>query len=207
MFGEIVETEAELETLLGRPSALVQHKVISHIDQHCRNFLAKSALLFIATADSSGALDVSPRGDIPGFVRILDENRLIIPERPGNRRFDSLRNLLSNPHIGLIFLIPGLDETLRVNGRAWVTRDPILLEPSAISGRLPVVGIGVSVKEAYVHCAKAFRRSHTWDAETWLNPEEHPDMARILAAHAQAAKMSPTEVAKTFDKSYRDTLY
>lgn len=205
LFKNTVSSEAELRELLGHPSRLVQNKVIDRLDSHCRAFIHVSPLLFLSTADASGCCDVSPRGDSAGFVQVLDDTHLLIPDRPGNRRVDSLRNILSNPHVGLVFLIPGLDETLRVNGRACIVRDPDLLEPLAVRGRVPTVAIGVTVEECYVHCAKAFRRSQTWQPSSW--PESVPDVAQMLADHAQLDDYDRDTVAQSLDKSYRERLY
>ena len=205
LFKNTVSSEAELRELLGHPSRLVQNKVIDRLDSHCRAFIHVSPLLFLSTADASGGFDVSPRGDSAGFVHVLDDTHLLIPDRPGNRRVDSLRNILSNPHVGLVFLIPGLDETLRVNGRACIVRDPDLLEPLAVRGHVPTVAIGVTVEECYVHCAKAFRRSQTWQPSSW--PESVPDVAQMLADHAQLDDYDRDTVAQSLDKSYRERLY
>lgn len=204
-FQHTVSTEQELRELLGHPSRLVQNKVIDRLDGHCRTFISSSPLLFMSTADASGQCEVSPRGDQPGFVQVLDDSHLLIPDRPGNRRMDSLRNILSNTHIGLVFLIPGLDETLRVNGRACIVRDPALLETLAVRGRVPTVAIGVRVEECYVHCAKAFRRSQAWHPASW--PESVPDAAQMLADHARLEDYDRDAVAQSLDKSYRERLY
>ena len=123
---------------------------------------------------------MSPKGDAPGFVHVLDAKRLVIPDRPGNKRLDGMLNLLANPHIGLIFLIPGRQETLRVNGRAWVTRDPAVLEPCAFQGKAPLLAIGVEVEQVFVHCPKAFLRSNFWTPEGWPAPDALPSMACVL---------------------------
>lgn len=206
-FQHIVSTQSELRDLLGYPSPLVQNKVTSRLDGHCRSFIQSSPLVFLATADAAHHCDVSVRGEHPGFVRVLGESHLLIPERPGNRRLDSLRNLLSNDHIGLIFLIPGLDETLRVNGRAKIVRDASLLEPLAIQGKVPLVGIGVAVEECHVHCAKAFRRSRTWHPSSWPPRDSWPDVAQMLADHAQLKEYNRDTVVQSLEKSYRDTLW
>jgi PPOX class probable FMN-dependent enzyme len=127
IFRDIVETEDELRSIIGEPSKLANRKVISHLDKNCRDFIERSPFLVISTADQSGFCDTSPRGDMPGFVLVLDEKRLIIPERPGNKRIDSMRNILSNPRIGLLFFIPAMGETLRVNGKAFLVKDERLL--------------------------------------------------------------------------------
>lgn len=146
MFTEVVTTEEEIRALIGFPSQLVQHKVIAALDEHCREFIAKSPFVLVATSDSDGHCDVSPRGDSLGFVRVLDQNHLVIPEGPGNRRIDSMRNRIANPHIGLLFLIPGLEETLRVNGTACVLKDPEILSLMQVKGHVPPLGLGVEVE-------------------------------------------------------------
>ena len=206
-FQNIVSSEEELREIVGYPSRLVQNKVINELDGHCRSFIQASPLVFLATADSVGQGDVSPRGDHPGFVQMLDETHLLIPERPGNRRLDSLTNILSNSYIGLIFLIPGIEETLRVNGRTCIVRDPVLLESMAVQGRVPLVGIGVTVEECFVHCGKAFRRSRTWHPSSWLPPQSWPDIPRMLADHARLADYDRDTIEQSLVKSYRDTLY
>jgi len=166
MFREIVKTEEELRSITGYPSELVKRKAISYIDHHCRDFISRSPFVIISTSDSSGSCDASPRGDMPGFVLVLDEKRLVIPERPGNRRIDSMRNILSNPQIGLLFLIPGLGETLRINGKAFLVKDGDLLEQMTVQGKKPLIGIVVEVEECFIHCAKAFKRSRFWETES-----------------------------------------
>ncbi len=206
-FHEVVSNEEELRSLLGQPSKLASRKVISYLDQHCRNFIAKSPFLLLATADSSGLCDASPRGDAAGFVLVLDDNHLVIPERPGNRRVDSLRNILSNPRVGLLFVIPGLEETLRVNGMASVIRDQELLEQMAVNGRSPVLGIGVKVEECFLHCAKAFKRSGLWSPDSWPDQDSLPIPARMLADHAKLPGVDADNVASLLHESYTKRLY
>jgi PPOX class probable FMN-dependent enzyme len=206
-FREVIATEDELRSLLGYPSELVSRKVISCLDDHCRDFIAKSPFLLLATADEKGHCDASPRGDAPGFVRVLDEKQLIIPERPGNRRMDSLRNILANPHVGILFMIPGLEETLRVNGRACLIRDEEYLTQMEANGRRPVVAIGVEVEECYVHCAKAFKRSGLWQSDSWPDKESLPSVARMLADHAKLPGVTAKEIADALHESYTKRLY
>jgi PPOX class probable FMN-dependent enzyme len=127
--------------------------------------------------------DVSPRGDHPGFVRVLDDRRLIYPERLGNRRIDSLQNLLDNPQVGMVFVIPGVETVLRINGRAWLTQDEQLLEGMQLGGKLPIVGVGVEVQECFVHCSRALKLSKVWEQDTWLPEQEHPDSMAMFRAH------------------------
>lgn len=173
-FKDLLTSEAEIHALVGTPVARSLLKEQQKIDEHFRAFIAHSPFLLLATAGADGTCDVSPKGDAPGFVRVLDEKRLAIPERNGNKRLDGMKNILANPHIGLIFLVPGRDETLRVNGRAWITRDPALLEPMAMQGVTPKLAIGVEVLQAFFHCVKSFRRSRLWAHETWPATDSLP---------------------------------
>lgn len=207
MFKHIVADEEELRSLLGYPNELVRSKAISHLDDHCRAFIAKSPFLLLATSDGSGHCDVSPRGDAPGFVQVLDEKHLFIPERPGNRRIDSMRNILSNPHVGLIFIIPGLEETLRVNGRACIVRDKELLTRSEVQGKVPLAGIGVIVEECYAHCAKAFKRSGLWNPQSWLPKESLPNVPAMIAAHVKLPGVDAEKVREALKDSYTNRLY
>lgn len=146
-FEDIVQSEEEIRELIGYPSELVNNKVIDSLDAHCKEFISLSPLLFISSSDNLGFCDVSPRGDEPGFVYVLDEKRIVIPERPGNRRIDSMRNILNNPRVGLIFVIPGLEETLRVNGRAQIIKDKQLLNRMQAHGKTPLLGLGIVIEE------------------------------------------------------------
>ena len=136
----------------------------------------------MATTDRAGNCDLSPRGDPAGFVRILDDRTLLIPERPGNRLADSLRNMLANPHVGLLFIVPGVTDTLRVNGRATITTDTALLAPCAVEGKLPLLGVLVDIDEAYTQCSKAFLRSHLWDPQRFIDPGRMPTSGQIHRA-------------------------
>ncbi|GMA60171.1 pyridoxamine 5'-phosphate oxidase family protein [Alicyclobacillus fastidiosus] len=206
-FQHQIGTEAELRELLGHPSELVRNKVIDHLDHHCRDFIRLSPYLVLSTANSDGACDASPRGDAPGFVHVLDERRIVIPERPGNRRMDSLLNILSNSQVGIIFMIPGLEETLRVNGAACVIRDEVILSQMEVNGRRPIVGIGIEVEECYIHCAKSFKRSRLWQPDSWPEPSELPNPAKILAEHAAIPGLTPTKVTESLTDSYANRLY
>ena len=157
----IISTEEELRKILGQPSERALKKVISSLDHHCVDFLSKSPFLVLSTGNQLGS-DASPRGDAPGFVYVLNNNKIIIPERPGNRRIDSILNIISNPR-GTNLFIPGLGETLRINGRAYITNDEEILKEMQANGRNPLLGIVVEIEECYIHCAKAFIRSKMWD--------------------------------------------
>jgi uncharacterized protein len=206
-FKEIIETEEELRALLGFPSELVKNKVISQLDVHCRDFISKSPFLVMSTSNSHGECDASPRGDMPGFVHVLEEKRLVIPERPGNKKMDSLRNIITNPKVGLIFFIPGLGETLRVNGKAAIIKDEELLEEMAVKGKKPLLGIGIEVEECFIHCAKAFKRSKLWETGSWLENGLLPSAAKILSDHAKLPGHSDRVIAERLQVSYTERLY
>lgn len=206
-FTEILTSEAELRELLGYPSEVVKRKSIHHLDYNCRNFIAMSPLLFLSTADEHGSCDVSPRGDAPGSVMVLDDGHLVIPERPGNRRFDSLLNILANPNVGLIFIIPGLEETLRINGQAYVIRDEAILDRMKARDKRPTLGIGVKVEECYMHCAKAFKRSQLWDSGSWPAEASLPSAPAIIADHVNSAEFTVEVVRQGIQESYEKRLY
>jgi PPOX class probable FMN-dependent enzyme len=176
---ETIENEAALRELLGEPLAIVCAKVADRLNPLTRQFVERSPFLLLATADEHGRCDVSPRGDPAGFVRILDDATLLIPERPGNRMADSLRNIVRNPHVGLLFVIPGVGDTFRVNGRATLTTDAVLLAPCAVEGKTPRLGILVDVEAAYTHCSKAFLRSQFWDPTGFVDRSELPTNGQI----------------------------
>ena len=177
-FNDVLTSEAELRAVVpGTPSERAQLKDRAEFDAESRRFIALSPFLLISTSAADGTCDVSPKGDAPGFVRVLDDRRLVIPERNGNKRFDSLRNLLTNPHVGVLFVVPGSDYTLRVNGRAWITRDPELLHPLTAEGVTPRIAVGVEVEQAYFHCVKSFRRSKLWMTESWPAADALPSYA------------------------------
>jgi PPOX class probable FMN-dependent enzyme len=207
MFRDLVTSVRELQDLLGEPSELAIRKELSALDEHFRTFIARSPFLLLASAGASGRCDVSPKGDAPGFVRVLDDKHLVIPDRPGNRRFDGMRNILENPHVGLIFLIPGREDTLRVNGRAWITRDPELLEAVTAMGKRPPLAIGVEVEQCFLHCAKAFKRSHLWQPEHWPDAATVPSPARMYWDQAKPTGKSVEDVERDLQESYRTRLY
>lgn len=205
-FQHTVDSEEELRALIGTPSELVRNKTISFLDDHCKYFIARSPLLFIATTNHEGS-DVSPRGDMPGFVLVLNEQYLIIPERPGNKRIDTMRNILHNPSVGLNFIIPGLGETLRVNGKALLVRDEPILNKMTVNGKQPDIGIGVKVEESFIHCAQAFKRSGLWDPTSWPLKETLPSAAKILSDHAKLPGQSAEEIHRRLEEAYTKRLY
>jgi PPOX class probable FMN-dependent enzyme len=164
-----IRDERALREAIGSPTELVRGKIAGRLNELTRQFVERSPFVCVATAKPDGGLDVSPRGDLPGFVRILDERTLLLPERPGNRLADTLTNLLEDPRIALLFLIPGVGDTFRVNGRATIVDDAELLAPSVVEGKVPRLGLLIGVEEAYTQCSKALIRSDLW------NPEHHVD--------------------------------
>ena len=206
-FRTVVTTEDELRTVIGGdPSPLALAKEQRTLDIHCRDFIARAPFVLLATADAAGRCDVSPKGDAAGFVLVLDERHLLIPDRPGNKRLDGMRNLLQNPHVGLIFLIPGRRETLRVNGRACITRDETLLASMEAMGKRPQLAIGVEVEEVYLHCAKAFIRSALWQPERWPALDGLASAAQIFWDQTQPA-CTVEELARHIDEGYAKRLY
>lgn len=206
MFRDLVTSEAALRTLVGTPSELALKKQIATLDAHCRDFIAHAPFVLVATSGVDGSCDVSPKGDAPGFVRVLDERHLAIPDRPGNKRLDGMRNILGNPHVGLIFLIPGRRETLRVNGRACITRDETLLASLEAMGKRPVLAVGVEVEEVYLHCAKAFIRSALWQPDRWPKLERLASAAQMFWDQAKPA-CTVEELAQHIDEGYSKRLY
>lgn len=180
---EALRSEEEIRELVGVPHEHIVKKAIPIIDEHCRLFISKSPLLFLSTSNAEGKCDVSPRGDEPGSVKVLNENQLVIAERPGNRRADSITNILSNPHVGLVFLIPGLEEVLRINGRAYMIKNKEILSTMGVKGKEPVIGIGVEVEECFIHCPRALKASNIWNPEQWESIEDIPPLKQIFLDH------------------------
>jgi len=206
-FRDAVTSEDALRAIVGRPSELAIRKEMSFLDAHCRAFIARSPFVLIATAGMTGRSDVSPKGDPPGFVQVLDEHRLVIPDRPGNKRLDGMRNLLENPHVGLLFLIPGLEETLRVNGRAWIIRDEEILARCSVQGKRPTLALGVYVEECFIHCAKAFKRSHLWQPDRWPDRAGLASPSEMLVDQARLKDMSVSQMDRLLQESYTKNLY
>jgi hypothetical protein len=201
----LVRTKAELRSHFGRVSALAEKKVIHRLDRFCRDFIALSPFLVIASGDGDGNLDATPRGDAPGFVAVLDDATLLIPDRRGNNRVDTLGNVLASPGVGLIFFVPGINETLRVNGNAELSQDAALLQPLTAHGVAPTMGIKVDVREAYFHCGKALIRSRLWDAETQVERRSFPTLGRIIAEQTAAVAVEAAE--QSVEEDYRTRLY
>ncbi len=207
MFKDVVTSERELRDILGSPSERAVKKDIAGLDEHGRAFIARSPFLLLATASATGRCDVSPKGDAPGFVRVLDDHHLVVPERPGNRRLDGMRNIVENPHVGMIFLIPGREETLRVNGRAWIVRDADLLVSLAARGKEPPVAIGIEIEECFFHCPKAFRRSELWEPARWPDRDALPSMAYVIYDQVRPEGKTLEEYQRESEEGLRRTLY
>ena len=200
-----LQTLNELYARNGEPSDAIVNKHTSHLTPLLEEFIRASPFFLVATADAEGACDVSPKGDPPGSVKILDRRTIAIPDRPGNRRIDGHRNVIANPHIGLIFIIPNVDETLRINGRAFLTADSELLASMAIDGKTPKLAIVVEINEAYMHCARAFLRSGMWEPDTWPDPATVPTLRAIMCE--QKDLPPPDESQGKRQEEYRSTLY
>lgn len=203
---------AQLREKLGSPMELAERKALPRLDHYCREFIARSPFLSLGTTNARGQADVSPRGDQPGFVLVLDDNTLFLPERPGNARYDTLLNIIENPHVGLLFFVPGFEDMLRVNGRAEVVEVPALLARCAVNGKVPKVGIRVHVEEAFLHCAKALKRSGLWDPASRRDRRELPSLGKMILEQTAAADAAPApELIATVDEyieeNYRNELY
>ena len=189
----MIGAEEALRSLIGEPSALVQSKIADRLNDLTRQFIERSPFLCLATSAADGSCDVSPKGDPAGFVRILDDRTLLLPDRPGNRLADSLRNVLENPRVALLFVIPGVTDTFRVNGRAEIVTDPELLELCAVEGKVPKLAMRIEIVQAYTHCSKAFLRSNLWDPERFVDRSELPTPGELLRS------VNPEVEPETYD--------
>lgn len=205
-----IKDEQALRCLFPPLTPLAVHKCLPVLDRHAQAFIARSPFICIGTQDMDGRADVSPRGDPVGFVRVLDERTLAIPDRPGNNRLDSLVNILANPSVGLLFIIPGFDDTLRVNGRASLVTDPEILEGMRVNHRLPKVAIVVRVSEVFLHCAKAFRRSQLWNPDHFQDRKAMPSLSKIILDQTTGAPDDDDAMRRIDDDlevEYKRTLY
>jgi PPOX class probable FMN-dependent enzyme len=204
-FRSTIDSLSALRERYDRPHDLVRRKQIDHIDDGARDFIARSPFFVLATGGPGGG-DASPRGGPAGFVRVLDDSRLAFGDLSGNRRLDSFENIVVNPAVGLIFLVPGVGETLRVNGRAALTTDPEVLAACPVDGTVPAVAVGVDVEATYIHCAKAFRRSGLWDPAGWPEPDARPRPAAILRDHLRS-EATPDSIEDLLEDGYRRTMW
>ena len=196
----MISAEDALRSTLGEPSDVVKAKISDRLNPLTRQFVERSPFLCLATSGADGSCDVSPRGDPPGFVKVLDERTLLLPDRPGNRLADSHRNVLENPHVALLFVVPGVTDTFRVNGRASIVDDPELLEQCAVEGKVPKLGMLIEVEEAYTHCSKAFLRSQLWDPERYVDRAELPTPGELL--RSVGADVEPAEYDAAREERY-----
>jgi uncharacterized protein len=205
-----ITDEAALRAMFPATHDLAIKKVLTTLDHHASDFIARAPFLCIGTQNADGTADVSPRGDPPGFVRIVDPYTLAIPDRPGNNRLDTLSNILTNPKVGLLFIVPGFDETLRVNGTASLVSDPTLLSTMAVRDRVPTVAIVVKVAEVFLHCAKAFRRSSLWDPASLQNRKEMPSLINLILDQTTGAPTDPAARQandEAIEASYQKSMY
>lgn len=196
---------AALRAHMGAISPLAARKVLPKLDQYCRRFIELSPFLVLATSDADGHLDASPRGDPPGFVRVLDDQSLLLPDRPGNNRVDSFGNVVSAPGVGLIFFVPGIDETLRVNGSASLLTEADALASSAVGGKMPRTGLLIRVAEAFFHCGKALKRARLWDPASQIDRASFPSLGRVIAD--QIGNLTVEDAEQRIETGYRERMY
>lgn len=200
-----IESAEELRSLLGEPTERARNKERDRLCEMDRTWLGASPFCLVATADAEGHCDVSPKGDPAGFVHVIDDQTLAIPERPGNRRADGFLNVIANPRVGLLFFVPGRGETLRVNGRARVIREANFFDAMIVKGHRPVLALVVEIEEIFFHCSKAFMRSNIWDPESW-QPDALPSHAKIVKA-VQKTETTLEELETYYGKQYAANLY
>lgn len=206
----LIDNEELLRSLYGKTHPLAVKKCLPALDDYCLDYVSRSPFLCLSTQHADGTADVSPRGDPAGFVHIIDRNTVAIPDRPGNNRLDSLSNIISNPSVGLLFLVPGFDDTLRVNGHAFLSRDPDLLSTMVVKKRMPSLAIVVEIKEAFLHCAKAFRRARLWQADALQDRQQLPSLAAIVTEQISGVavkSIDAVELEKELEEEYRQTMY
>ncbi|MGV9413721.1 pyridoxamine 5'-phosphate oxidase family protein [Nocardia sp. NPDC003693] len=197
---------AELRALIGTPTPRAVAKERDHLHARDREWIANSPFVVLATSDASGRCDASPKGDPPGFVRVLDDRTIAVPERPGNRRVDGYLNILGNPHVGVIFLIPGRGETLRINGRARLVRDAPYFDDMVVKGHRPILAVEVDVEEVFLHCAKAFLRSGLWQPDRWP-VDTLPSQARLVKELMPDTPETVEQLEEYYSAAYEAKLY
>jgi PPOX class probable FMN-dependent enzyme len=206
-FADAVTSEVGLREIYAEASKTSLAKEIDHLDDNCRQWIAHSTFVVLATSDTDGRCDVSPKGGPAGFVRVLDDHRLAIPDFAGNNRLDSIRNIVASSTVALLFCIPGIDETMRINGRATITTEPAVLEACVVRDITPKVAIGVDVVTAFIHCAKALRRASLWAPDEWPDVSDLPKVACILRDHYALPDMDVDAVERRLAESYATTMW
>jgi uncharacterized protein len=206
-FAEPVRSSDEFTALVGTASQIALRKERTSLDDHMRRFIAHSPFVVLSTHGADGRCDASPRGDAPGFVSIVDDRTLLIPDRPGNKRLDSFRNIVETGRVGLLFLVPGMGETLRVNGRAAIIRDEAWLMPLSAQSKRPLFAVAVEVEECYLQCAKALLRSHLWEPHERPPLESLPCAAEMLSQQVQLPEYDTAKMQALLEGAYRNNLY
>jgi PPOX class probable FMN-dependent enzyme len=197
-----IADQAALRALYPAPTGVAAHKHVQRLDEHCRAFIGWTTLAVLATSDALGGCDASPRGGPPGFIRVHDELHLLMPDAPGNRRVDSFANLLVNPRLGMVLFVPRYGEVLRIEGRGWLTRDAGLRAACETGGKPPQAVLVVRVEDAFLHCAKAVRRSGLWEPESWAEPAGLASAARIWRDHTGGACGPEETIRQLVEESY-----
>ena len=203
---EQISDTAGLREIIGEPAAIAATKEMPALDKHCRHFISLSPFLCLSSMNADGKADVSPRGDPPGFVKVLDERTVLIPDRKGNGRLDTMENILEQPSVAVIFFVPGIEETLRLNGKASITRDPALLEDMEVQGKTPALGIKIEIDTVYFHCAKALKRSRLWDPETRIDRADFPRYGQIIKDQRNPGG-SADEIEDYIQTNYKTEMY
>jgi PPOX class probable FMN-dependent enzyme len=206
LLANAVTSIEQLYAINGEPNAYIVDKHTDYLTPLLVEFIAQVPYYLLSTANADGSCDVSPRGDAAGAIKVLDARTIALPDRPGNRRIDSLRNIISNPHVGLLMLIPAVDETVRLNGRATITTDPELLATMQMQGKTPKLAIVVDIDEVYVHCARSILRAGIWSPDQWPNPDNVPTLAAIMAEQKNFPKPDEAPGNKR-NEEYRKVLY
>lgn len=200
-----ISTREQLEKYYGQPRGHLSRKELPKLNQHSKHFISLSPFLVLSTsAAGDGPADASPRGDAPGFVRVLDDTTIAIPDRPGNRRTDSFHNVMENPEVGLLFMVPGMNEIMRINGRARLTLDPDLLATLEAKGKLPRAALLVEIRDVYMHCGKAIIRADLWNPELHIDRKDFPSMGQV---NQDWYGVDGKAVDEKLAKDYVDTLY
>ncbi len=206
-FTERVTSSEELTMFVGTPSAIAIKKELTRLDEHMRRFIAHAPFVVLSTHGLDGRCDASPRGDAPGFVSVVDDRTLLIPDRPGNRRVDRFRNIVETGRVGLLFLVPGMGETLRINGRAILIRDEAWLRPLSAEGKQPRFAVAVEIEECYLQCAKALIRSKLWEPHARPPLQSLPCAAEMLSDQVQLPEFDAAKMQALLDGAYANNLY